>query len=203
MANDPPGKNLFCRRSRTRLCIFLLWIRFITWKSIGPVLEWGGLWYAAIPRALAGICLGCFCNVLVHSMPSHQLSKKANAAVSLIQICLLLLILFNMQYRAGSTDMIQVIYFFLLIFITLSEETALNRICSCKLSGFLGKVSVVLFAIQSLPTAQLSEYLPYPERWRWRYLTYMLYIALFSLLDYLVVENIRRRAYYKKCETVF
>lgn len=166
---------------------------FITWQSIGPVMEWGGFWYVAIPRALAGICLGCFCNVLAHAAPSHRLSKAGDAAVSLIQICLLLLILFNMEYRAGSTDVIQIVYFFLLILITLSEETTLNRIFDCKLSAFLGKTSVIIFATHSLASVQISGFLPYPEQWSWRYRTYLLYVVLFSLLNYLMMENIRRR----------
>lgn len=165
---------------------------FITWKNIGPTVEWAGFGYAIALRALAGICLGCFCNVLVHVARSRRTSMRGRG--SLLQICLLLLILFNMEYKAGSTDMIQIIYFFLLIFITFVEETALNRLCSCKLSSFLGKASIVMFAAQSMPTAQLSGYLPYPEQWRWRYLTYLLYIALFSLLNYLIVDHILRRA---------
>lgn len=166
---------------------------FHTWNSIGPVGDWMGFGCAIIPRALAGMCLGCFCNVLVHIVPSHRLSKKGNAMVSLLQIGILLLILSNMEYRAGSTDMIQIIYFFLLIFLTLSETTALNRICNCKLSTMLGKASVIIWATQSLPTAQLGEYLPYPEQWGWKYLVYLTYIALFSLLNYIIGENIRRR----------
>lgn len=165
----------------------------IVYHCIGPTMEWMDYWYAMVPRAIAGMCLGCFCNVLVHIVPPHRLNKKGDAIVSLLQLGVLLLILSNMEYRAGSTDMIQIVCFSFLIFLTFSETTTLNRICDCKLSAFLGKASVVLFATQSLPTAQLGAYLPYPEQWVWKYLTYLIYIVLFSLLNYIVVENVRRR----------
>lgn len=155
------------------------------YNFLGVVNERLPMCYLGCIRSLAGICTGAFCYHIAQSIPKYTLSALGGVAVSLVQIGLLLVILYGMEYAGGFQDFIQVILFCALIIVSLSFKSYLNQLCSCNLSYFLGNFSMVVFVTQSL--TYMYPILPYPQSWMWRYVAHFGYVLLFSLANYLLV----------------
>lgn len=162
------------------------------YNFLGVVNERLPFCYLGCIRALAGICLGSFCFCIVQSIPKYRLSKIGKATVSIVQIGVLLLILRLMKYGGGYNDLIQVILFSVLIIVSLSFESYLNELCTCRISKALGIFSMVIFVTQSL--TYKYPVLPYPDSWAWCYAAYIGYVLAFSLANYLLVAGLKKLA---------
>lgn len=159
--------------------------------SLGSVNEWAGPFQAGCLRAIGGLCLGSVCCYIVDHIPRHHLTKHGDTLASLFQLGLVVLILFLMARTYGYTDIIQVILFGVLIIISFAEDTAVNQFFNKKVFFALGRFSMIIFVTQSVAYAAPSL-LFYPESWGWRYITYIVYVMFFSLLNYSIVKNIRQ-----------
>lgn len=160
--------------------------------SLGSVHDWVGPLQTGSLRAIGGLCLGSLCCYLVKLVPSHRLTKLGDALVSFLQLGLLAFILYLMSSTYGFTDIVQVVLFSILIIVSFAEETTVKRIFNGEIFFALGKFSMIIFVTQCV-AYKCPSMLFYPESWPWRYRMYIFYVLLFSLLNYLIVENIKRR----------
>lgn len=156
---------------------------FTQFNSLGAVNEWCGFCYAGCLRAVGGLCLGAFLNYLVHAIPKHKLTLFGDVVISLVQLATIASSFYLMAHSYGYTDLMQVMLFCVLIVVSFTEDSILNRLCNCKPCFALGKLSMVIFVTQGLAYSYPSL-LPYPEQWLWRYMAYVAYVMLFSVANY-------------------
>lgn len=186
------GEKYFATAIAPALSLICYGLVIIINGSLGSVHEWVFFLQAGSLRAIGGLCLGSFCCHIVSAIPVHRLTKLGNATFSFFQLGLMMFSLFLMTRTHGYTDVVQVILFSLIIVISFAEETTLNRLCNAKMFFVLGKFSMIIFVTQHIAYCS-PALLFYPENWPWRYGMYIVYVLFFSVLNYLIVENIRRR----------
>lgn len=191
------GEKNFTTATAPALSLICYGLVIIINGSLGSVHEWVFFLQAGSLRAIGGLCLGSFCCHIVNSIPKHRLTKLGNIVFSFFQLGLVIFSVFLMTRTHGYTDAIQVILFSLLIVTSFSEETTLNRLCSTKIFFALGKFSMIIFLTQQVAYCS-PALLFYPETWAWRYGMYIVYVMLFSWINYLIVENVRRRHAFQK-----
>lgn len=195
-------KKNFATAIAPALCLICYGLVMNIEGSLGSVNEWAFFLQSGSLRAIGGLCLGSFCCHIVKSIPQRSLTKFGDAAISFLQLGLIVFSLFLMSHTYGYTDIVQVILFALLIVVSFAEETTLNRLCNAKIFFALGKFSMIIFVTQHVAYCS-PALLFYPENWAWRYGMYIVYVMLFSLINYLIVENIRRRHVFESLKTIF
>lgn len=196
------GERYFATAIAPALSLICYGLVVIINGSLGSVHEWVFFLQAGSLRAIGGLCLGSFCCHVVDSIPTHRLTRLGNVVFSFCQLGLIMLSLFLMVRTHGYTDVIQIILFSLLIIISFTEETTLNQLCNAKMFFALGKFSMIIFVTQHIAYCS-PALLFYPETWAWRYDMYIAYVLLFSLLNYLIVENVRRWHIFQRMKRCF
>lgn len=164
---------------------------FTQFDSLGVVNQWCGFCYAGCLRAVGGLCLGAFLNYLVHAIPKHKLTPFGDVVISLVQLAAIASSFYLMAHSYGYTDLMQVMLFSVLIVVSFSEDSILNRLCNREPCFALGKLSMVIFVTQGLAYSYPSL-LPYPEQWVWRYMAYIAYVMLFSVANYVLCLQLKR-----------
>ena len=185
------GERYFATAIAPALSLICYGLVIIINGSLGSVHEWVFFLQAGSLRAIGGLCLGSFCGHIVNSIPTRKLTRQGNVVFSFFQLGLMMFSLFLMACTHGYTDVVQVILFSLLIVISFAEDTTLNRLCNAKIFFVLGKFSMIVFVTQHVAYCS-PALLFYSEDWAWRYGMYIAYVLFFSLLNYLIVENVRR-----------
>ena len=142
--------------------------------------------YLGCVRALAGISLGCFCYFLVVQCKKYKTTVAGKHIFGGIQLLLLVISLLLMEKYEGFNDIIQLFVFATLIVVTFGFDTYVNELFKNKLSYSLGQFSMVIFVTQSL--AYMYPILKYPTDWKMYYITHFIYIFIFSLMNYFIVQ---------------
>lgn len=183
-------KKYFATAIAPALCLICYGHVMKTGASLGSVHEWAGVFQVGCLRAIGGLCLGAFCYYIANLLSPHHLTKSGNITISLLQFGLLAFSLYLMCRTYGYTDIVQVMLFSILIILSFAEKTMTNRIFNRKIFFTLGKISMIVFVTQCA-AYKCPSILLYPENWPLRYGMYLIYVLSFSLLNYLIVENIR------------
>ncbi|KAF0226205.1 MAG: putative acyltransferase [Erysipelotrichaceae bacterium] len=101
---------------------------------------------AGFLRGIAGISLGAFLYRLTEMGANIKLSRLATGILSLIEVLFYVLIFFLMsRLENGQSDFVQILLIFIALTITLSNKTISARLLSCRITTFLGKISMLVY----------------------------------------------------------
>lgn len=185
-------KELFFLVIAPILVLFCYGYHFVNYGNISTVYEWNGFFYAGIPRAIGGICLGCICFYvsLLTTKRSNYNGKSYSILSSIVEIVLLLTVLYLMNtYYKEKVDFIIIMLFFVLIYLSFTRDNWLNALFDKKIWHLLGNFSIsIYFSHEVFYTSRF----PYHPVWKYQFALYILASAILAVINYITANMLMK-----------
>ena len=182
-------KNKFTLIIAPFVSIFIYGYFAYTFINVNTPDFWIGFVYKGILRALAGICLGCFSFSLSQRFKKYKLTPLTNF-IAVLGFAIVLMLTFTIKYE-GYADYLMILFLFISITISFSQNDGSIIIRGNKLTNFLGILSISLFLNHYYWAVNITKIFPSMSQ-NHLLLLYILISFATALLNYSIVIIIRK-----------
>lgn len=187
-------RDLFIWVFAPLLTLFLTGYMHKVYGGFGVVWTWTGFCYLGVIYAVAGLSCGCFCYGVSEWLRRQSLSKFSRILLSFLDFGIFILCLILMQLCPEGAMQATVSFFFAIVVIASFSEKSytrkfFDRFCNTPL---MGEFSIAIYLCHGRIYTVIQKFFPTLQSIRLRFLLYVMFSLLLSVLCVLVVRLVKR-----------